>query len=594
MRNFANLWRFYLMGISAVIVLGTACNPIKKMQKNLDQVKVEIVDEVLEVHADSVNIFFNTKIPAKYFKPKAIMKLEPVLVYGQDSVYLDPFFIAGEKVDLEANKISAKNTVSYDKGGLVEYRNKAKYEEGMRNAIIYIVTSYKIDSEYDELDVCVCDIKKTKLSEGVITTSQTAKNTEDELLGGSFAAERMVAKGNVYYQKNASALKKGQSASKDFNIPFVLDPVRDLALKEGIEFESISTVSQASPDGAFAINERLANNREKSSFTFITGYLKDAGFEAVYDSAFFKSQAKSEDWDGLKQLISNSDLKTKGDVLKIIASNLQLDEKEDNIRKLVGDNWSYLASDILPKLRKTEIVFTGKTKIRDLAVLQQLYKDGKLDQLYNKQELLLLAFNETDLDKQLELFELYKKNNPDEYVGDNNIAGIYLQKGETEKAMSILEPLSKKYPDTREIINNIAVGYKMMGQYDTAMTLYDRAAQMGAKENNNKGILYIKTADYDMAVQSFEGDRYDYNRALAYTLKKDYDNAKNVVEKIDDKSADDFYLRAIIGARTKDVDLMTTSLTRAIKLDASIRQRAKEDYEFKNYWDKPEFLNAIK
>jgi hypothetical protein len=103
-----------------------------------------------------------------------------------------------------------------------------------------------------------------------------------------------------------------------------------------------------------------------------------------------------------------------------------------------------------------------------------------------------------------------------------------------------------------------------------------------------------KTADYELAIQTFEEDRYDYNRALAYTLKKDFNGAKNVLDKIDDKTAEDFYLRAIVGARSKDIDLLTTSLTRAIKLDGSIRQRAKEDLEFRNYWDKAEFENALR
>jgi tetratricopeptide (TPR) repeat protein len=167
-------------------------------------------------------------------------------------------------------------------------------------------------------------------------------------------------------------------------------------------------------------------------------------------------------------------------------------------------------------------------------------------------------------------------------------------KGEPEMALEILEPLSGKYPNTKEIVNNIAIANRMMGKYDTALELYDQANSLGAPQKNNKGILFIKTADYDLSINTFESDRYDYNRALAYTLKQDFNGAKDVLEKIEDKSADDFYLRAIVGARTKDVELMSTSLTRAIKLDSSIRERAKGDYEFRHYWDKTEFQNAIR
>jgi hypothetical protein len=590
----ANLKKISFVSLGLIVLFSTGCNPIKKMTKNIDKINVHIIDEILEVHADSVAINFDAEFPKRYFKPKAIMKLEPIVVYKQDSVFLPPMILGGEKVNLAANSIKAKNKIPYKTASKVEFRDKARYEVGMRDAKVFIVTSLKIDSRFDELDNCECENISKVLSEGVITTSQTVKNNEDKLLGGSYAAEKMTAKGSVYYQKSQADLKKGQTESKDFKIPFVLEPVKEIALKSGMEFESISTISQASPDGSIDHNEKLALKRKEASFKYITNYLKKEGFEAIYDSAFYKPKTYSEDWEGLKRLVSSSDLSTKADVNKIIGSNLQLDEKEDNIRKLVGNDWNYLASEILPKLRKTEILFTAKTRIRDLAILQQLYKADSLDQLYNKQELLLLAFNETDLDKQMELFELYKKNYPDELTGDNNIAAVYLMKGEPEMALEILEPLSGKYPNTKEIVNNIAIANRMMGKYDTALELYDQANSLGAPQKNNKGILFIKTADYDLSINTFESDRYDYNRALAYTLKQDFNGAKDVLEKIEDKSADDFYLRAIVGARTKDVELMSTSLTRAIKLDSSIRERAKGDYEFRHYWDKTEFQNAIR
>ncbi len=570
------------------------CNPLKKMQKDIDKVKIEIEDEVLEVHADSVNVFFNALIPEKYFKKKAILKLEPYMVYDQDTSFLPAFFIAGEKVDYEANKINPKNSVPYVEGGKVSYKNKTLYDPRMKHATLYVVSSYKIDSEYDELDVCVCDVKEKKLSDGMITTSQTVKNTDNIEVAGSYAPITMEAEGSIYYTKDKYDLKKDQNESKDFNIPFVLDPVRDFALNEGLEFEGLSTTSQASPDGEFKRNEMLANKREESSFTFIKNYLGDAGFETIYDSAFYQPKEVSEDWDGLRDLINKSDISVKADIVKIINSDMPLDEKEDNIKKLTGDQWDYLAESVLPRLRKTEIKMVAKTKIRPVEELQRLYSENKLDSLYNKQELILLAFNTEDLDKQMELFELYKKNNPKEYVGDNNIAGVHLMKGDADKALEILEPLAKEYPNTKEIISNIGVCYRYKGDYDTAMTIYEKAESLGVDVRNNKAIVDIKTADYDLAVKTFEGERYDYNRALAFTLNKDYSGAKNVIDKIEEKSADDFYLRAIVGARMKDVDLMTTSLTRAIKLDASIRDRAKDDLEFRHYWDKQEFQNAIK
>ena len=108
------------------------------------------------------------------------------------------------------------------------------------------------------------------------------------------------------------------------------------------------------------------------------------------------------------------------------------------------------------------------------------------------------------------------------------------------------------------------------------------------------GILYIKYGDYDNAVASFDSKQCDYNVALAYTLKNDYDNALSKIDCITDKTPEVYYLRAVVAARKGDVDLMTTSLTLAVKGDPSYRDEAKTDMEFKKYWNKVEFQNAIK
>lgn len=55
-----------------------------------------------------------------------------------------------------------------------------------------------------------------------------------------------------------------------------------------------------------------------------------------------------------------------------------------------------------------------------------------------------------------------------------------------------------------------------------------------------------------------------------------------------------YYLKAIIGARMDNRDMMTTGLTRAIALDASFRDLAKGDAEFMKHFDQDYFKVAIR
>jgi tetratricopeptide (TPR) repeat protein len=183
---------------------------------------------------------------------------------------------------------------------------------------------------------------------------------------------------------------------------------------------------------------------------------------------------------------------------------------------------------------------------------------------------------------------------PNEWGGANNYAAMLIRQGKYKDADSLLEILNAKYRDNDTIANNLGVAKRFLRKYDAAKDLYGISKRGGLKEDNNMGILYIKYGDYDNAVTSFEPNRCDYNVALAYTLKGDYETALQKIDCIEDKNADVYYLRAIVGARKGDKDLMTTSLTRAVTMDSTLHDMAKTDLEFRKYVNTQEFKNAIR
>lgn len=595
MEKIVSLKRYFVLALLCIMVLlFINCNGIKKMRKNYDVIKIELPSDVLEVHADSIDIVFEVVIPPKYFYKKAIMKIEPSLRFEKDTIALEPIYVRGEKV-ITLDDINT--TISQKEGGKISYTSKIAYQPSMKNAIMYVHFSFKIDSKYDELDVCASADKPFKLAEGCITTSLTVKNTDDLSLVGDFTQEEKEVKGTVYFKINKSKLEKSEKENEDMN------KFREMIIDSTLDIKGVTLYSSASPDGTVELNTKLTKSRNATSFAFLVDEFSKLGLETVFDSNFKQKANRDEDWEGFKALIAKSNLENKNDILAIINSTQQPDDKEDNIRKLGKGSWEQLAREILPRLRKSEIgVIALFPVIRDFETLKQFQNGNKLDSLNNK-ELLLLAFNQDDLDKKLEVYTYYSNKNPDEWIGKNNVAFVHLMKDEDEKAIEILKELEEKYkekndPESKKalksILNNLGICYRRDKQYNKAIESYNKAKDLGAKEDNNLGIVNIHVANYDAAINSFETDRCDYNKALAYVLKKDYDNAKKTIECIEEKSADDFYLRAIIGARTEDLDLMGTSLTRAIQLDPSIRDRAKKDNEFRNYWEKAEFTNAIR
>jgi tetratricopeptide (TPR) repeat protein len=359
----------------------------------------------------------------------------------------------------------------------------------------------------------------------------------------------------------------------------------------------VSTVvmhGYASPDGETKHNADLTYQRTASALDVVKSQMKKAGIKKVYDSTFVRQPDNGEDWVGLQRVVSQMNFDGKNDVLAVLNDNsLSNDQKEDKLRTLPAWN-STLVNNVLPKLRRTEVIFSGSMPDRSLDELNAMAKDQSRLAEMTKRELITLGNKTEDTATKLAIYKSMMDRWPDDWAGKNNYAAILLKQGKYEEANTMFEDLHKAFPENDTITSNLGVAKRFARKYNDAKDLYTAAQEGGVKENNNMGILYIKYGDYTSAVNSFEPSRCDYNTALAYTLKGDYDQALQKIDCITDKTADVYYLRAIVGARKGDKDMMTTSLTRAVQMDPSIRERAKDDMEFRKYNKTSEFTNSIR
>ena len=118
------------------------------------------------------------------------------------------------------------------------------------------------------------------------------------------------------------------------------------------------------------------------------------------------------------------------------------------------------------------------------------------------------------------------------------------------------------------------------------------AQKKGIDVNYNMGIVKIAEGNYNGAINSFSGTKCDYNLALAHTLSGNYNAATSTLN-CAEKNAQNYYLQAIIGARTENEGMVIENLTKAIAEDASYKDIAKDDKEFINYYSNPAFMNIV-
>ena len=71
-----------LMAVAALAVLAASCSSAQKMVDEANNVKVTCNPAVLEAVAGNVDADLTVTYPAKYFLPKAVLEVTPVLVYN--------------------------------------------------------------------------------------------------------------------------------------------------------------------------------------------------------------------------------------------------------------------------------------------------------------------------------------------------------------------------------------------------------------------------------------------------------------------------------------------------------------------------------
>lgn len=105
-----------------------------------------------------------------------------------------------------------------------------------------------------------------------------------------------------------------------------------------------------SPDGRYVLNERLARQRTENLKAYVAQH-------ANLPKNLIEVKYVAEDWEGLTAQVEAATLENmphRDDVLKVVKSNLQPDEKESIIRKDYPVDFQYLKDFCLPQLRRSD------------------------------------------------------------------------------------------------------------------------------------------------------------------------------------------------------------------------------------------------
>lgn len=576
----------------AISVLSiAACTNIKKAAKDYEEnVEYNTSPEVLELRGDSVEYEVSITVPAKKFNKKAQVKVEPVLKYGDEANSRPPFTVKGEKSG------GKKNTIPYAEGGTVTFTDKFAYTDDMKNSTLVAKNTFIIKGEERELNQCI-DLPETKLADGIITTSRMLKSNEDVLLSvDEYVPVDKTKSVNVYYLINRADFNPNfKDRSADINNKASIDSLESLLKNPKFVIKGLTFNSYASPDGETERNEELSNDRSESTVDWFKKYLKKFGRYEMFDSNFKAANHYNEDWKGWKALVQASDLSDKDGILSIMNnSNISDEEKEARIKSQHAASYEKMKVYMLPKLRKTSIQFTAKGGLRTNDEL--VAASSSLDD-FSQSELLQLGKITSDPKERKRIYSYYVGKYPNDWRGYNNLAVANLQLNEVDDATKNLKKADELDANNAFVLNNMGVAYKMNNQFLDAEEKYRSAKSKNNSNVNpdyNLGILYTRMGNYEDALESFGNKSCSYNVGLAYLLKKQYDKAKTTLECVENKDGSTYYLLGVVAARQNNTDEAVKNLARAFQMDSSLKDRAKDDMEFRNIKNKPEFESLFR
>ena len=553
--------KLYLPLLMALVVALSSCS--SKMGE-LSSDYFTVTPQVLEAIGGKVPATINGKFPEKYFNKKAVVEVTPVLKWNGGEAKGQPAVFQGEKVEGNGQ------TISYKVGGSYTMKASFDYVPEMANSELYL--DFKITKGKKTYT-----IPSVKIADGVIATSELPTAASSNASYANDAFQRIIKDAqtaNIMFLIQQANLRNSELNSDDMK-EFHKKVAEINADTKNYKLNNIEISAYASPDGGVELNTGLAENRENNTEKYMQRQLKKGKIDANLDAKY-----TAQDWEGFQELVSKSNLQDKDLILRVLSMYQDPEQREAEIKN-ISSVYKTLADEILPQLRRARLTanydIIGRS---DDEINEAFNTDAKV---LSVEELLYAATLTNDNARKEAIFTKTTQLYPNDFRAYNNLGELAFAAGDAAKAESYFKQAASKNANAPEVNANLGLCELVKGNVAAAESYLGKATGANAA-NEALGNLYIKQGQYDRAVNAF-GDAKTNSAAQAQILAKDYNKAKATLSAIKNPDAMTDYLMAIVGARTNNASLVSSSIKSAIAKDASMAQRAANDREFAKFAD---------
>ena len=547
--------------LMTVLFLGS-CG-LESMFSKFNTLNFKVTPTQVETHGGMIDISLEVTIPEKYFQKNAEVEFKAALAASADSekkVFFDAVKLQGEKVS------SNGQTIGYITGGKFTYKGSVSYSPEMMN---YDLFATAIASMNDK----VKNLGSVKIADGVMATATRVRNDEQAAFSDhSYEKETILEESAViYFSVNQSVVRYSQKSSDD------IARLKEFA-KKGYQTKNIEIKSYASPEGSTDINDKVSDNRSKSTFSYAKQLMRQLKVDGARNDDTYINTSMGEDWSGFSSLVNSSKLKDKTKILNVVRSQKDPQKREETIRDM-SEIYDAIEEDVLPKLRKATITlraYEPKKSDEEIATLA-ITDPSQLD----IKEMLYAAHLANNSSIKTTIYKAICSAFPDDYRAYNNLACLNIENKDYNKAKMNLGNAEKLNAKASEVVENKGILAAIKGDIEQASELYNKSNA----SDINRGILAIKQGNYSIAVSKLIGQ--GYNATLAQIL-----NGNNVLT--NEKTAEADYLNAVSSARSGNTQQCLEFLKNAIDKNDDYKSQAIEDIEFIKISTNEAFISLMK
>lgn len=586
---------FALFAVTTISFSGCA---LKQMMKMASQQDLQVNPSPLEVHADTVKFEVSAVLPQKMLRKNYQYELDFKYQHNGQEVDVD-------NITFDATQYSSDEQPRKTETFSFPYSDNI----GNGNLVVRGTGRNPANDKSRSTD-------EMAIAEGVVTTSRLVKDavyTSYASEGYNPGEELEPVTVNFYFLQGRSDLRRSERTSDRG------DSLEAFIAAKNVT-RTVTITGTHSPEGPERVNERLSENRAKVIEDWYRSTMDRYDYQDAAKEISFILKPVVEDWGLFREYLADyagiSEAE-KREYYNIIDGSGDFEQKEDQMQRL--STYRKVFREVYPELRRarTEILKVVEKKPEaDIAVLAKQIAEGNVDpDTLTAAELDYGATLTPSLDEKERIYKALVQKS-DSWVAHNNLGAVYLQKAMgaanqnevnqlLEQAVTEFEiSLNKK--ENAPAYTNLALVYSNQGNNQRAVEAVNKAEDLDPESDNLqginavKGVLQIKTAQYQQAIQTLSNAEETsdnlFNLGLAYLLNKDYQNAMTTFEEAIEANSENalaYYGRAIASARMNNASGVYENLRQAVRFEPEIREKALKDVVFQSYAGNDQFRQSL-